>query len=65
MRDGGTVYLESGFPLETMRDLLGKGHRLAQSRGAYGGYQAIRIDTESGVYTGASESRKDGHAIGY
>ena len=65
MRDGGTVYLESGFSQETVRDLLGMGHRLAQSRGAYGGYQAIRVDAETGVYYGASESRKDGQAIGY
>ena len=65
MLDGGTVYLESGFPLETIRDLLGMGHRLAQSRGAYGGYQAIRVEPETGVYTAASESRKDGQAIGY
>ena len=31
----------------------------------FGGYQAIGIDLENRVYTGASESRKDGQAAGY
>ena len=65
MRDGGTVYLESGFGYETERGLMAKGHRVMRNRGAYGGYQAIRFDAEEGVYYGASESRKDGHAAGY
>ena len=33
--------------------------------GPYGGYQAIMRDPETGVYYGASESRKDGQAAGY
>ena len=33
--------------------------------GPYGGYQAIMRDLQSGVYFGASESRKDGQAAGY
>jgi gamma-glutamyltranspeptidase/glutathione hydrolase len=31
----------------------------------FGGYQAIVRDPDSGVYTGASEMRKDGQAAGY
>ena len=31
----------------------------------FGGYQAIMIDYINKVYYGASESRKDGNAIGY
>ena len=31
----------------------------------YGGYQALRRDPVTGVYAGASESRKDGQAAGY
>ena len=38
------------------------GHRLRQFVGPYGGYQAIWRDPETGIYTGASESRKDGQA---
>jgi len=62
---GGTVFLESGFPRETLRGLLQRGHRIGVSNGAFGGYQAILRDPEQGVYFGASESRKDGQAAGY
>ena len=65
MSDGGVVNLESGFPYETIRTLMRRGHRIEFADGPYGGYQAIARDPESGVYTGASESRKDGHAAGY
>ena len=65
MTDGGAVYLEEGFSLETRRELIRRGHRLGSSAGGFGGYQAIRVDPASGVYFGASESRKDGQAAGY
>jgi gamma-glutamyltranspeptidase/glutathione hydrolase len=41
------------------------GHRVEYSIGPYGGYQAIGYDRIRKVYTGASESRKDGQAAGY
>lgn len=65
MIDGGEVNLESGFDYETIRALVRKRHKVSYSIGGYGGYQAIRWDEEKGVYYGASESRKDGHAAGY
>ncbi len=65
MRDGGEVNLETGFSWETVRGLMRKGHRVTFADGPYGGYQAIMRDPESGVYYGASESRKDGQAAGY
>lgn len=65
MLDGGYVSLESGFPANTGRDLQQRGHVIRSSLGAYGGYQAIMRDPKNGVYYGASESRKDGHAAGY
>ena len=65
MRDGGIINLESGFPYETIRALMGKGHRIEWAVGPFGGYQAIKWDPENGVYYGASESRKDGQAAGY
>jgi gamma-glutamyltranspeptidase/glutathione hydrolase len=65
MSDGGVVQLESGFPYETVRELMRLGHHVEWALGPYGGYQAIARDSESGVYYGASESRKDGQAAGY
>ena len=65
MTDGGIVNLESGFSLETIRDLSERGHTIQSATGGFGGYQAIRWDQGKGVYFGASESRKDGQAAGY
>ncbi|MCP3929960.1 MAG: gamma-glutamyltransferase [Bacteroidetes bacterium] len=65
VQDSGEINLESGFSYETIRKLLEMGHRIGYARGIYGGYQAILYDKERGVYFGASESRKDGHAAGY
>ena len=65
MNDGGNVYLETGVSYEVIRELLGRGHEIGYDRGSYGGYQAILRDLETGVYFGASESRKDGQAAGY
>ncbi len=65
MTDGGIVYLESGIPYETIRNLLGRGHQVQYINGIYGGYQAIKWDGVNKVFFGASESRKDGQAAGY
>lgn len=65
MTDGGGVALESGIPAPVRRELLRIGHKLSDDFGGFGGYQAILYDAENGVYRGASESRKDGMAIGY
>ena len=64
MSDGGELDLESGFPYETVRGLMRKGHSVRFADGPYGGYQAIMVNPEGG-YIGASESRKDGQAAGY
>ena len=65
MLDGGTIYLETGFDYESIRELLKIGHKVGFDLGSFGGYQAIKINNESKVYFGASESRKDGNAAGY
>ena len=64
MADGGELDLESGFPYETVRALMRKGHSVRFADGPYGGYQAIMVNPQGG-YVGASESRKDGQAAGY
>ena len=64
--DGGELHLESGVPVDVRRELIRRGHRLVESTGTvFGGYQAIRRDPVTGVYYGATESRKDGVALGY
>ncbi len=65
MSDGGYISLESGFSVQTRRELIKKGHSLKDNLGGFGGYQAIAVDSDTGVYRGASESRKDGQASGY
>lgn len=65
MIDGGYVSLESGFEPSVRRELIKKGHVIRDALGSFGGYQAIMRDPKTGVYYGASESRKDGQAAGY
>ncbi len=59
----GTLHLEPGFAEEVERGLVARGHRVVRSTGGFGGYQAIQ--NVDGIYGGASESRKDGCALGY
>ena len=65
MKDGGTVYLETGFDYENVRGLVRMGHEIQMNVGDFGGYQGIIFDEKNKVYHGGSESRKDGHAAGY
>ncbi len=64
LKDGGVLILESTTSEETIRGLKARGHNVQPSDFYYGGYQAIMRDSK-GVYHGASESRKDGQAVGY
>jgi gamma-glutamyltranspeptidase/glutathione hydrolase len=66
MTNGGVVHLESGVSAEIKRELVRRGHRIQETTPVvFGGYQAIRRNPETGVYSGATESRKDGMAAGY
>jgi gamma-glutamyltranspeptidase / glutathione hydrolase len=65
MPRGGQITVESGIPYETVRRLMQMGHQVGFGLGGYGGYQAIMYDPVKKIYYGASESRKDGLAIGY
>ena len=65
MLDGGELSLESGFDYKEIRQLIELGHKVVFDLGSFGGYQAIMYDDKTGVYYGASESRKDGSAMGY
>ncbi len=62
----GQIFLESGFSFDTIRTLMGMGHKIGfQPPGSYGGFQCIRYDPTTKVYFGASDPRKDGMAAGY
>ena len=64
LKDGGYVTFESELTQEVRRELMLRGHQIRSRNGGFGGYQAIqRLD--NGVYSGASESRKDGQAVAY
>jgi len=66
MKDGGRLALEPGVPRAVKEELARRGHRLQDlPSGAFGGYQAVARDPVTGVLSGASESRKDGCALGY
>jgi gamma-glutamyltranspeptidase/glutathione hydrolase len=63
MNDGGYLSLEKKISSEEINKLKKLGHKFQYDIGGFGGYQAIML--KDGVYLGASESRKDGHASGY
>ncbi len=63
----GVLNVEPGISQDTIMGLEQKGHvvRVVEDGIMFGGYQAIMRDPETGVYSGATEMRKDGLAIGY
>jgi gamma-glutamyltranspeptidase/glutathione hydrolase len=66
MTAGGELHIEDGLPASVLDELKRRGHVLTpEPVGAYGGYQAIWRDVKTGLYTGATERRKDGCAAGY
>jgi gamma-glutamyltranspeptidase/glutathione hydrolase len=63
MVNGGSLSLEKAFTETIIEELKTKGHIIDYQSGIFGGYQAIML--KDGIFYGASESRKDGHAVGY
>ncbi|MEE4014678.1 gamma-glutamyltransferase [Roseibium sp. FZY0029] len=59
------VEAEHTVPPAVATELERRGFRLVPSPDPIGGAQVIRIDWENGTLTGASESRKDGIALGF
>ncbi len=62
--DGTKVEAEQTLDGATRAELERRGFSFSPSPDPIGGAQAIRIDWENGTLTGASESRKDGIALG-
>ncbi len=63
----GTLYVEPGVSEQIIEQLRDMGHKVeVESTGVrFGGYQAIAVDPETGVYSGATEMRKDGTVAGW
>ncbi len=63
----GVLDLKRGVASETVEKLEAMGHklRIVDNGIVFGGFQATRRDAETGVYSGATEMRKDGIAAGY
>ena len=64
---GGTVHLEPGFAAAAIDGCAARGHRI-EPMGAPRRFRRLSSDPArpaNGVYVGASESRKDGHAAGF
>jgi gamma-glutamyltranspeptidase/glutathione hydrolase len=62
---GSGLAVESAVGIDVRESLEARGHSIVDGRGLMGGYQAIHIDSETGVLSGGSDLRKDGLAIGY
>jgi gamma-glutamyltranspeptidase/glutathione hydrolase len=65
IRHGGTIGFERGFDEQVKEALAALGHRIRRATGAVGGYQGIWREEGPRRYFGASDSRKDGAAIGF
>lgn len=61
----GKLALEGGYPASVETALAAKGHIIERPETPIGGAQAIRMDQDTGLLTGASDHRKDGCALGY
>ncbi|MFN3318758.1 MAG: gamma-glutamyltransferase [Allorhizobium sp.] len=59
------VEAEHTVSSETVAELTRRGFEIVPAEDPIGGAQVVRIDWENGTLTGASESRKDGIALGY
>lgn len=63
--EGDVLKMESRFSPDVLSELSNRGHQIETAPGPLGGAQAIMIDPETGVLSGASDPRKDGCALGY
>ena len=63
---GNEIWLEDCIPSGVAEELARRGHHAHRKDALeFGGAQAIARDNQAAFYAGASESRKDGCALGY
>lgn len=60
----GTLTVETGVPVEIVRNLERRGHVVVRSLKPLGGAQMVSCNWANGVLSGASDSRLDGQAAG-
>lgn len=65
MVESGSVSFERHFSQDVKKQLARMGHKISPELGTFGGYQGIWRKDNPRRYFGASDSRKDGCAIGY
>jgi gamma-glutamyltranspeptidase/glutathione hydrolase len=63
--EAGRLRVERGYPEAVRAELAALGHEIEVPDLPIGGAQAIAIDPDTGLLTGASDPRKDGCALGY
>lgn len=61
----GEVEMENAIGSDIREQLVARGHAITTPEVPVGGSQAIAIDWDNNVLTGASDPRKDGCALGY
>ncbi len=62
---GELVEVESGIDASLRAALRELGHRPVPAAQPHGGAQLIAVDWQEGIYSGASDPRKDGLALGF
>ena len=66
IRHGESLAVEPGISDDVVAELERRGHTVEWAGGSgMGGYQAIKIDPETGMLHGGTDPRKDGQAVGY
>ena len=63
--EDGVLDAEAGIGADVRAQLVAMGHQVRDAASPHGGGQLVAIDEESGFLIGASDSRKDGCAMGW
>jgi len=64
-KGSGAISAEKQIPQSILDNLRARGHNISHGGVNNGGYQGILIDHKSQTLQGASETRRDGKALGY
>ena len=63
--EDGVLDAEAGISADVRAELAAMGHEIRDAASPHGGGQMIVIDHDTGFFTGASDPRKDGCAMGW